>query len=526
MNENFQPRRILSYVFIFGIAVLFALQWGPGARGCDKPLTQQTTEHAAVVNGQEIPLREFQRAYANQLAYLREQGSPIPESLARQLGIPKQVLDQLVNTELLAQAAEKDGLIASDQELRDLIHKNPDFQKEGKFDLERYREVLRDYYRRTDVDFEADMRRRLSAQRLLEMVEGAAVVSDDEVKAKFYKEGNKAAASFVRFLPTMYVDKVPAPKPDELAAFTTSHPTEIADYYQANRFLYQQPEKVKARHILIKVDKDADQTKKDEARAKIDNLKKELTAGKDFAELAKQFSEDVGSKESGGDLGFNERGAWVPAFSDAAFALKVGEVSGPVETQFGLHLIKVDEKKPPEKKELKEVEGEIAKQLYSKAKAKELAEAEAKKTVEALKAGKTLAELFPADKEKEDKPSAMRFATDTKPTVVEAGEFNSSAESVPQLGPSPDLVKDVFALTAPGPLAKPYPAGEGYAVVVVTERKTPSDADFTAQKDTLKIEAIKGKQYELRDAYLKALKKQAQIVTNEDAVGKGNDREG
>ncbi|MHB8875233.1 MAG: peptidylprolyl isomerase [Myxococcaceae bacterium] len=516
MNEHFSLRRIFSYIFIGAIAFLFALQWGPGSKGCNTPLTHQSTEAAATVNGQEIPLADFRREYANQLAYLREQN--ITESLAQQLGIPRQVLDRLVNTELLAQAAEKEGLSPSDEELRAIIHKNADFQKDGKFDFDRYREVLRDFYRRTDVDFEADMRRKLAAQKLLDLVEASAVVSDDEVKAKFMKDGNKAAATFARFLPAMYADKVPAPKPEELTAFTASHPKEIADYYEANRFLYQQAERVKARHILIKVDADAPKEAKDEARLKALNIKKELDAGKDFAELAKQFSEDPGSKESGGDLGFNERGAWVPAFSDAAFALKAGEVSAPVETQFGLHLIKVEEKKPPEKKELKDVEGEIAKQLYSKQKAKELAEAEAAKALEAVKAGKGLAELFPAEKEKEEKPAAMRFQAEARPTATDTGEFSSSTESVPQLGPAPELVKDIFAAAGPGPLAKVYSAGEGFTVVVVTDRKRPSEPDFTAQKDTLKIEAIKGKQYELRDAYLKALKNQAQIVTNEGAI--------
>ena len=112
------------------------------------------------------------------------------------------------------------------------------------------------------------------------------------------------------------------------------------------------------------------------------------------------------------------------------------------------------------------VEGDIARQLYSKTKAKELAEVEAQKALEQVKAGKSLAELFPPSKE--DKPAAMRFETETKPAAVDTGEFSATTDSVPQLGPAPERVKDTFAAQAAGPLAKPYAAGEGYAVVVVT----------------------------------------------------------
>jgi peptidyl-prolyl cis-trans isomerase D len=522
MNEHFQAKRLLSYLFILGIAVLFALQWGPGARGCEQPLTPIKTDVAATVNGRDIPLKEFNRAYAMQLSYLRQQGSPIPESLAKQLGIPNQVLEQLVNTELLAQQAEKEGILPSDKEVRDVIHKNPDFQKEGKFDFEHYREVLRDYYRRTDIDYEADIRRRMSAGKLLDVVEGAAVVSDDEVKAKFLKEGNKANATYARFLPTMFVDKVTAPKPDELAAFQKEHQKDIQEYFDANKFLYHQPERVKARHILIKAGADAEPAKKEEAKKKIENLRKELEGGKDFAQMAKDFSEDPGSKENGGDLGFNERSAWVPQFADAAFSLKPGELSQPVESPFGYHLIKVDEKKPPENKELKDVEGDIARQLYQKDKAKQIAQAEAKKALDAVKGGKKLAELYPSTKEKDADPNQMRFQAETKPEALETGEFNSTTDAIPQLGAAPELVKAIFALEAPKPLDEVYPVGEGFVVAVVTERKRPTDVDFDAQKQTLKEEAVKGKQYELRDAYLKALKKQGTVVTNDAAI-KGND---
>lgn len=516
MNEHFEPKRLFSYLFIVGIAVLFALQWGPGSRGCDS-FSKVKEDVAASVNGKPITLQEFNRSYANYLGYMRMQGQAIPDQLAKQLGMPKQVLEQLVNTELLAQAAEKTGLTASDAELREIIVKNPDFQKDGKFDVARYREVLRDYYRRTDVDYETDLRRRLAAQKMMSLVEAAANVSADEVKARFYKDGNKANVRYVRFSPVMFAGSAPAPSQDEGAAFAKAHAAEVADYYNANRLTYQQPERVHARHILFKVARDAPKEQQDEAREKAENLKKQLAAGKDFAQAAKEFSEDTGSKESGGDLGFNERGSWVPEFSQVAFSLAKGEVSQPVQTQFGFHLIKVEDKKAPESRELAQVEKEIGAQLLSRQKAKDSARAEAEKALAAVKAGKDLKDLYPPDASEPQGPMAA-FKAKSKPEAAETGDFSSSGETVPMLGPAPELAKAVFALERPGALGQVYEVGDGFVVAVVIERKMPSDADFAAQKDQLFLEALKGKQFELRDAYLKALKKSAQVVTNEELV--------
>lgn len=522
MNPGFNLRRFVSLLFIAAIAVVFILQFGPGSRGCDAPLATPPSASAAVVNGKEIPLREFARAYAQQLQFFRVQGNAIPESLARQLGIPQQVLDQLVTAELLSQAAEKEGIVPADAEIREILYKNPDFQKDGRFDLHRYREVLRDYYRKSDAEYEADLRRRLAAGKLLDLVEAGAMVSEDEVKAKFLRDENKADATFVRFLPTMFADKVPSPKAEELARFEKEHAKEISDYYEANRYLYRQPERVRARHILIKLDPDAAPARKEEARQKIEKIRREIEAGKDFAEAAKEYSEDVGSKGSGGDLGFNERSSWVPEFANAAFALKPGEISQPVESQFGFHLIKVEEKKPPENKELKEVEGEIARQLFTKDKAKQLARAAADKALaSALKTGKKLNQLYPAEKGKdqEGKPAKGRFETDKKPTAVQTGSFSFNGDNLPQLGAQPQLAHDVFEVAQPRLLDTVYPASDGFVVAEVTERKRPNEAEYASRKDALRGDAIKAKQLELRDSFLKALKKKANIKTNDQALG-------
>lgn len=514
-------KKLLSIIAIAALAVVFAIDWGPGSRGCDPTRSgvEIQQEAAATVNGKEIPLREFLREYAQQLEYYKSQG--LPAEMAKQLGLHTRVLDGMVNLELLSQAAESRGLAASDDDLRDALTKDPSFQKDGKFSSERYKEVVRNYVGTTEVAYEAKLRRKLSAKHMEELVESAVVVSDEEVKARYLREGDRAKASFVRFNPAMYADKVPAPKPAEVDAWAAAHGKELQDYYDLNKISFFQAERVKARQILLRVDKDAPPEKKAEVKAKIENLRKELVDGKkDFAELAKQFSEDTLTKEKGGDLGLIERLQVPGAFADVLFALKPGEVTVPVETPLGFHLGMVEEKKAPEQKPLDMVKHDVALQLMTREKAKDLARADAEKALAEAKKGKKLAELFPPPEKKPDENNPLGAAPETRPEAKETGEIVAGTDVIPVLGQSPEAQKAIFARKEPGLIEDLVTVGDAFAVIVVDERKTPSDADFEAQKAQLRLEAIKGKQYEVREAFLKSLKQSGTVVTNDKAIDK------
>ena len=120
---------------------------------------------------------------------------------------------------------------------------------------------------------------------------------------------------------------------------------EAKAYYDKNPDLFKSPEQVKARHILIQVPKEASEEDKKKLKEKADEVLKKVKAGEDFTKLAAEYSDDPGTKSKGGELGFFSKGSMVPAFEQAAFSLKPGEVSELVETEFGFHVIKVDEKK-------------------------------------------------------------------------------------------------------------------------------------------------------------------------------------
>ncbi len=148
---------------------------------------------------------------------------------------------------------------------------------------------------------------------------------------------------------------------------------EVEEYYKKNKDKFKEPEQVKARHILIKVDAKADDKKWKEAEKKAKNIKKRIEKGEDFAKLAKEFSDDPGTKNKGGDLGFFTKGRMVPEFEAAAFALKPGQTSDPVKTVYGYHIIQTLEKKSAKQKEFKDVKAQI-RQMIQREKERELME--------------------------------------------------------------------------------------------------------------------------------------------------------
>jgi peptidyl-prolyl cis-trans isomerase C len=140
---------------------------------------------------------------------------------------------------------------------------------------------------------------------------------------------------------------------------------DLKKHYTANEKQYTDPEQVKARHILIKVATGAPEEEKKKAKEKAEGLLKRLKEGEDFSKLAEEFSEDPTSKKKGGDLGFFPRGRMVKPFEDAAFSLKNGQISGVIETQFGYHIIKMEDRKEAKVKPFEEVKEAVKTQVES-----------------------------------------------------------------------------------------------------------------------------------------------------------------
>jgi peptidyl-prolyl cis-trans isomerase C len=281
---------------------------------------KQTPEgRVAVVNGSLITQADFVRAMDRVQRRLTGAGKSLDDS--QLLVIRKEVLEGLINAELLYQESQRDGIEveqgAIDKQLKTL---------KGRFPNE---DIFKSALTKADLS-EADLRS--------EIGRGLAIQ---------------------QFITKEFVERV-AVSTKEVRAYYDGHPQD-----------FKQPEQVRASHILVKNNRHADESQRAEAGEKIRQIQQKLQEGEDFASLAKAFSQ-CPSSAKGGDLGYFRRGQMVKPFEDVAFALEPGEVSDPVETKFGYHLIKVTDKKPEKTIPYEDIKESIEQYLKDKKTEKEV----------------------------------------------------------------------------------------------------------------------------------------------------------
>ncbi|HSP96220.1 MAG TPA: SurA N-terminal domain-containing protein [Candidatus Dormibacteraeota bacterium] len=364
------------------VIVLVFVFWGVGTMRANR------MEVAALVNSEVITKHQFDRAYQNLQNVYRNMGqqgaAAPPEALLR-----SQAIAQLVSNELLIQEAHRLGLEVDEAELRQSIASMPNFQADGHFDKDAYLEVLRQNGLKP-TDFEELQRRQLLAAKVEDLVAQGAHISDAEVKERFQFDNERVSLKFVRLPAASFAPQVTLSDQDVLAYYTENqeryrepervriqmvefrpadfakqvNPTddEIKEYYDANQAQFQKQEEVHARHILFTVKPDASEADKAAARKQAEEVLAKAKGGADFAELAKQYSQDS-TAAGGGDLGSFARGVMTPPFEAAAFALEPGQVSDIVETQFGFHIIKLEEKTPARTASLEDVKPTIVEAL-------------------------------------------------------------------------------------------------------------------------------------------------------------------
>ncbi len=357
----------------------------------------------ATVGDYRISQREFNDA-------LRERQEAIQRMLngradAALLDNPElrfSVLEGLIQQRLLLNQAVHAGMVVSDQQLQSVIGELPLFQNEGRFSFERYQQFLKSQGM-TPAMFESRLRYdlilqqaddaysdsvfvpRTVAERLLRLSEQQREVSQYTVTpekflaqvkleadaAKKYYDGHPEEFRIPEQARVEYV----ALSADSLSSRVQVDPAEVEKYYEGHRAQYEVKETRQASHILISVDSGAGAEAKQKARARAEEIFGELKRDPEkFAELARKYSQDPGSAANGGDLGFFSRGSMVKPFDDAAFRMKVGEISMPVESQYGYHIIRLTAIKPGQVKSLGEVRGQIEAELRKQLASRKFAE--------------------------------------------------------------------------------------------------------------------------------------------------------
>jgi peptidyl-prolyl cis-trans isomerase D len=440
-----QIRRNVRHPYIqvlLGLIILvFILFFGWSMRS-EKPTW------VANVNGSTIDYRAYQQAYQGLLRVYQDAfKGDLTAARIRELGLGRRALDQLVDRTLLTQEADRRGLSVSEQELQSSIESVPVFQDGGTFDKGRYLRVL-EANRMTPLEFETSRKVELLLQKVDASIRQETTVTDAEVEQEFRDRNTKIRVDYISTSPTLleaevkptdaqlseYYDaegesfRVPEKRsaryilfrPEDYEAAVNVTDQEVRDEYGWRAEEFAVKEAVRARHILLRLEPGATPEEDARVKARAEKLRQEILGGKPFAEVAKKSSEDPGTKDKGGDLGYFERGQMVPEFEAAAFSQDVGAVSEPVKTSFGYHLIQVEDHRQARQKSFEEVKDQITSEIRRR-KALEAAYAAADNVLMDLEDGKTDWEALKS--KREVKVTGLLAAKDTPPGIEKPAEF-------------------------------------------------------------------------------------------------------
>lgn len=438
---GFFDKKKIGVHLIFWPIILVFVAWGMERIG------SATGGAAATVNGESISVSEYRTALQRMIdMYTQLTQGNFDEEAQKRYHIRENVMRQLVSSELVAQNAKKMGLKVTDSELADIIADIPSFKKDGRFSKENYEGILR-YNHLTPVMFESSLRKETLVDKTRQLFDKDLLVSPLQAEKQAELKAHKVNLEFLSVSPDEVASNIKVSDADAQAFATKKeNQAEIKEYYDLHRSEFSQAEQVKASHILIKAKK-GDSVEEKQALQKVAQVEAELKKSS-FATVAKKYSDDPGSKDKGGELGWFERGRMVPEFEKAAFDQKVGEISKPVQSSFGYHIIKVEDKKPAKNVSLEAASLGIAKKLLAEKKASGM--------------------IADAEKKMSSPEEGVRAFQNLDKGVKwqETGLFSLSEDAIPKIGSDDDLMKDVLKLSSAHPMeSKTYKVGTRLYVV-------------------------------------------------------------
>jgi peptidyl-prolyl cis-trans isomerase D len=475
IGDSLKGQKWLAYLVLGALALVFAA-WG--AYGVVN-LSFGGSNYAAEADGSKISLEEARNAWLRQQTQWQQRlgGADIPPELRGKL--QDQVLEGLISKTLLTQRTLNLGYRVSQDALRDAVHSEQAFQVGGQYSpeaakaalaqagvsLQAYEDDLRTSVQRVQLEGgirASDFLTPLELTRLTDLEDQEREVRYLVLPADRFKSAGVDAAAVQAYYQAhqaQYMTPESAHlqyaelRLEALAAQQSVSDADLHAAYEKNKSRLEVPEKRHARHILF--------TGKDDAAslAQAQQVLAQAKAGKDFGELAKQYSQDPGSAHNGGDLGWAERSSFVAPFADALYGMSVGEIKGPVKTQFGYHIIRLDEIQAGKSKSFDEARSELESQLRRDRATDRFGEVQEQLQAKAAEPGADLNSL------------AQQYN-------LQAGDVASflKGAGAPPLGAAPALQELVFAdpPLALGRLGGPVLVGDDRLVIVkVLERRKP-----------------------------------------------------
>ena len=494
---NLMRKHASSWIikFLLAAIILVFIPWGV------QRYTSQRSSRVADVNGTIITLSDYRNAYNGLLEQVRQSfGNNLNDELIEALQLKKRALDQLVDRVIMLQAAEKLKIQVSDEELARTIRSIGAFQTAGVFDNQRYLGIL-SRTRLSPETFEEQQRESMIIDKLQGFIAGNIKVSDVEARQWYQWNNAEVDLDYVLIEPGQFKNIEPTAdevrdyferhkenyktdpeikvrylvlRPEDFAARVTVTEKDIREYYESNPEKFEEPKTVQARHILIKVAENATPEEVESARKRAEDVLKMAKEGQDFATLARKYSEGP-TKAKGGELGTFRREAMVKPFADKAFSMEAGEISEPVRTRFGWHIIKVEKVNPAKTLTLDEAREDIRKKLKAE-RSKNLAYDEAEAVYDATFEGQNLDDIA---KNRNLKISETKHFTEKNPPkdIKDAAKFASIAFGLPL-----NEVSDVQEFS------------DGYYLMEVVDKVPSKIPELDAVTEQVKKDVIKEKQ--------------------------------
>lgn len=507
---------IITWFFLAAIIVVFVISFGPGSLARGNHGCGGAPVYAAKVNGDTVPALMYQRQIDQMAGYYRAQyGDEFVRMMLPQLA--EQAMTSLVSRTLLVQEAQRRGLQVSEDEVKKVVRDSPEFQENGRYSRAVFEQEATARYGSTRQYLEL-VRSEMLVQRLQAAFEATVNVPDSDVHDTWKRVSDRAALTYVLF-PTVDARAEVKVGDADVQAFAAREGARIEKFYQDNAVRFDQPRKVRVRHILARVEGKDDA----QARKKIDSAVDRIKKGEDFAKVAAELSDDENTKRAGGDLGMISAGAVDDDFAKAALALEQGQLSAPVRTGAGWHVIKAEEVIPARKLGLDAARPEIARELLTGDRAAELQKQRAEAALQAARSGKSLTDLFPepqkAEPAKDGKPAVPEKVASLmlggKPVVArETGPFPASASTVPQLNVGGELLKDAAAAQSGAVLPRAYDTPAGVVVAVVKQRQRPEESAYPKEREMVENQLRVTKAQQLRQTWVTELRARADVVEN------------
>lgn len=371
----------LGFKIIMGLIIISFVFWGVG-----NSLISSGNDSAATVNGEKISITDFNQANQSQKNRMKSQfGDNLGAEYFDTENFKRGVLNQIVNSKLLKQEAEKFDYDVSPITIKNYIESSPGLQIEGVFSKEAYANYLRQSNKSAEL-LQRDIKQDLIGTAIPKMVTQSVFSLKSEVENQFKLTKQKRSFNYLELASKDYHDKVTVTDEEisnhytefgseymtteqvsvnyielstaDLLADIDVTDEEIMTFYEAKKDTLMTAEKRKAQHILLPVSDNAEDVK-----VEIEKIAARIANGEDFGDVAKEVSQDPGSAKDGGDLGWVSKGDMVEAFDAKLFSMSAGEISEPVLSSFGYHIIQLSEVKSPEVPTLESIKEDLVAEL-------------------------------------------------------------------------------------------------------------------------------------------------------------------